>query len=64
MATKTPKLKIGTKVTFTRRNGAQATGRVSGTDDLPNGRWVAVNTAPLRANPQVTKLRQSQLKLA
>lgn len=55
-------MKIGTKVSFTRRNGEKATGRVAGTDQTYRGEWVAVNTAPLGKNPSITKKRPSQLK--
>lgn len=56
------KLKIGALVRFTRRNGETAEGRISGTDDLPNGRWVSVNTAPKGKNPDVTRVRPSELE--
>lgn len=53
--------KIGRTVEFTRRNGEVARGRIHGTDDRPNGRWVAVNTAEKRQNPTITNVRESQL---
>lgn len=53
--------KIGRTVEFTRRNGEFARGRIHGVDDRPNGRWVAVNTAEKRHEPQITNVRESQL---
>ena len=55
-------MKIGTVVTFIRRNGQKATGRVAGTDQTDRGEWVAVNTAEKGKNPNITKKRPSQLK--
>jgi hypothetical protein len=55
-------MKIGTVVTFVRRNGQKATGRVAGTDQTDRGEWVAVNTAAKGKNPNITKKRPSQLK--
>lgn len=55
-------MKLGTKVSFIRRNGQKATGRVAGTDKTTRGEWVAVNTAALGKNPCITKKRPSQLK--
>ena len=60
--TKPPKLpKVGASVSFKRRTGATATGRISGSDMKPNGLWVAVNTAARGKNPQITSVRPSQL---
>lgn len=63
MTTKTPKFKVGTRVSFYRKNGAYAEGRVDGTDMREDGKnvWVAVNTAPPRQNRIITKLRPTQL---
>lgn len=57
------KLKIGARVRFRRRNGDVAEGRVAGTDDLGNGRWVSVNTGTRGDNAILTKVRPSQLEL-
>lgn len=59
--TKTKFMKIGTPVSFIRRNGQTAHGRVAGSDDTLNGRWVSVNTAEKGHNPDITKKRESQL---
>lgn len=59
----TKKLKIGARVRFRRRNGALAEGRVAGTDDLSNGRWVAVNTGGRGNNAVLTRVRPSQLEI-
>lgn len=66
MATTKKELKptIGKRVAFTRRNGEKAVGKIVGTDDRANGRWVAVNTAAPRQNPKVTNVRVSQLTAA
>ena len=63
MTTKTkPKtFKIGTRVSFIRRNGHSAEGRVAGTDDECNGTWISVNTAGRGQNARLTSLRPSQL---
>lgn len=60
MASEQPKFKNGQTVSFIRRNGVKATGRVCGTDHSV-GTWIAVNTAEKGKNPQITKLRPSQL---
>ena len=56
-------IKIGTLVRFERRNGEVGHGRVAGTDDRINGRWVAVNTAPKGQNPKIAKVRESAIHI-
>lgn len=55
------KLKIGTEVTFYRRNGQQGSGRIQGYVDGLTGAWVLVNSAPKGKPVEVTKMRLSQV---
>jgi hypothetical protein len=55
-------MKIGTPVSFTRRNGRTAIGKVAGkpwTGD--RGEWIPVNTSLVKGKPEITQLRPSQL---
>lgn len=58
-----PKYRIGLLVRFRRRNGAVEEGRVAGTDDRSNGRWVSVNTGGRGDNAVLTSVRPSQLEI-
>lgn len=54
-------MKVGTKVSFTRRNGQAATGRVH--SDLrvtSKGNWLAVNIGD-KKTPQIVQVRPSML---
>lgn len=54
--------KVGTKVTWTRKSGEKASGKVVGVEDRANGRWVTVNTAEPRKPQELAYVRESQLK--
>lgn len=54
----------GTPVSFKRRNGKKATGKVYGTYDAANGFWVQVNTAAPRQPAEITNVRLSELSPA
>lgn len=61
-AKKAPKpIKVGDKVTFTRRNGEAAAGKVVAVTDAANGRWLNVNVAAPKTAPKIAKVRESEV---
>lgn len=58
------KIKLGKKVSFTRRNGEDAVGTIAGpVREEANGTWVDVNTGD-KKKPKIAKVRPSKLSAA
>lgn len=65
MAKQADLTRLGTKVSFVRRNGLRATGKVTDHRHLQNGLWVDVDSnSDRKRNPAITTVRPSQLSRA
>lgn len=56
-------LKVGAKVTWTRRNGEKSTGKITAIDSSGLGDWYVVDSGVKNA-PVISRLRRAALTLA